>query len=181
MRRPTRLAAIGGIAGPAAFIGAWSILGTRLKHYDPAHDPISRLAAIGSSTRAPMTAGLVAFSVGLALYAASAREHLSQRVAALAAVNAVATLGVAAFPLDGFGGSIGHAASAFTGYATLAAMPVVRGGRSEKLLGAAIAAALVASIVNESHAGLFQRTGLTLGDAWLIATSIAILRGRTEP
>jgi hypothetical protein len=171
------MGAIGGIAGPAAFIGAWAILGTRLKHYNPLHDPISRLAAVGSSTRAPMTAGFVVFSVGLACYALSAREHLDKRVAALAAVNAAATLGVAAFPLEGFGGSIGHAASAFTGYATLAAMPAVRG---HKVWSGAIAAALVASILSESHTGLFQRTGLTLGDAWIVATAIAMLQGRTE-
>ncbi|HVV37432.1 MAG TPA: DUF998 domain-containing protein [Acidimicrobiales bacterium] len=181
MHRPTRLAAIGGVAGPAAFIGAWGVLGTRLKHYNPLHDPISRLAAIGSSTRAPMTAGFLAFSVGLALYALSARDHLSRRVAALAAVNAAATIGVAAFPLEGFGGSFGHAASAFTGYATLAAMPAVHGRRGGKALSAVIAAALVLSIVDESHTGLFQRSGLTLGDAWIVATALSILQGRSQP
>ena len=116
----------------------------------------------------------------MGLYASSARQHLSPRVAALAAINAVATLGVAAFPLEGFGGRYGHALSAFTGYATLAAMPARAADAARGLLSATIAAALVASIVNESHTGLFQRSGLTLGDAWIVATAIVILSGRSD-
>lgn len=185
-----RLAAIGGIAGPAAFIAAWALLGAdaRRRGYAPTRDPISRLAAVGAPTRAEMSAGFIAFSAGLSLYAASARENLSPGVAALAAANAFATLGVAAFPLGGSGGDHLHAVAAGAGYITLAALPALgadvfarddqhSAARASRVLALAIAAALTMSAAGTSHAGFFQRLGLTLGDAWIIATSLWILRG----
>jgi hypothetical protein len=177
MRRRTRLAALGGVVGPAAFITAWAVLGARAKHYDPTRDPISRLSAVRAPSRAAMTAGFLAFSVGLVLYALAVRDRLPRRVAALAAANALATLGVAAFPLEGFGGSAGHAIAAGTGYATLAAMPAASGMRGGKVLSAAIAVALGISVAGTDRTGLFQRTGLTIGDAWIVATAWSMLRG----
>ena len=53
--RRRRLLAAGGVAGPAAFIGAWVAGGIRAKGYDPLVDPISRLAASGAATRPLMT------------------------------------------------------------------------------------------------------------------------------
>jgi hypothetical protein len=178
MRRCTRLAALGGVVGPAAFITAWAVLGARAKHYDPTRDPISRLAAVGAPTRTAMTAGFLTFSAGLSLYAVAARDHLSPRVAALAAANALATVGVAALPLEGFGGSAGHAIAAGSGYATLAAMPAISGLRGGKVLSAAIALALGVSVAGTERTGMFQRAGLTLGDAWIVATALWMVRGR---
>jgi hypothetical protein len=175
MRRGTRLAALGGVIGPAAFITAWAVLGARAKHYDPTRDPISRLAAVGAPTRTAMTAGFLTFSAGLALYAMAARDRLQPRVAALAAANAVTTLGVAAFPLEGFGGSAGHAVAAGTGYVTLAAMPAVSGWRGGRLVAAASAVALAISVAGTERTGLFQRTGLTIGDAWIVGTALWML------
>jgi hypothetical protein len=180
MSRRTRLAALGGVVGPAAFIAAWAVLGGRAKHYDPTRDPISRLAAVGAPTRAAMTAGFVTFAAGLFLYALALRDRLPRRVAALVVANAVATLGVAALPLEGFGGSAGHALAAGTGYATLAALPAASGLRGGKLLTAAIAVALGISVAGTERTGLFQRAGLTLGDAWIVATALWVLTKRED-
>ena len=46
-----RRLALGGMVGPAAFVGAWAVLGARLPGYDPTQDAISRLAADGAPTR----------------------------------------------------------------------------------------------------------------------------------
>lgn len=176
MTRRTRLAALGGIVGPAVFITAWSVLGARTKHYSPVRDHISRLAAVGASTRPEMTAAFVTFAAGLALYAVAARDELSPRVGALAAVNAVSTLGVAAFPLEGFGGSMGHATAASIGYVTLAAMPCFSGRREGRALTVAIAVPLLLSALGGSRTGLLQRTGLTIGDVWIVTTAWRMLR-----
>ena len=175
MRR-TRVAAIGGIVGPAVFVTAWAVLGARTKHYSPVRNHISRLAAIGAPTRPEMTAAFLTFSAGLALYAVAAREHLSPRVAALATVNAVSTVGVAALPLEGFGGGLGHAAAATIGYVSLAAMPCFGGRRAERAVTVAVAAPLLLSALGGARAGLWQRTGLTIGDAWLVVSSVRMLR-----
>ena len=167
--------AIGGIAGPAAFITAWAVLGARAKHYSPVHDPISRLAAVGAPTRTAMTTGMLAFAAGAALYAVAARDHLSPRVGAFAAANAAATLGVAALPLEGFGGEIGHVTAASIAYATLAAMPALSGLRGGRVLAALIGASLVASGLDDAHTGLFQRLGLTLGDVFIVGTALWML------
>jgi hypothetical protein len=183
-----RVAAIGGIAGPAAFIGAWATLGARAENYAPTQDPISRLAAVGAPTRAEMTGGFIAFAVGVSLYALSARDRLSPRVASFALANAAATLGVAAVPLEGFGGSTAHAAAAGSAYAALAALPAAgataldeRGhraaARASRVTAVLVGAALLWSVVGPTRHGLFQRLGLTLGDVWIAATAVWILRG----
>ena len=88
------------MAGPAAFIAAWAMLGTRLPGYDPTQDAISRLAADGAPDQVWMTAGFVAFGVGVPLFAVALREALPGRAWTTAVATGVATLGVAAFPLD---------------------------------------------------------------------------------
>lgn len=185
-------AAIGGIVGPLAFISAWAVLGARRSGYDPVQEPISRLAAVGSGERAAMTTGFIVFGVGLPVYAAALREAVGGRAWMAAAGTGLATLGVAAFPLEGFGGSAAHAVSAGTGYVTLAAIPFLaaasrgetaQGGLPKALVasGRPVAAAcigLLAASTLPLAPGLFQRAGLTLGDAWVIASAVALLRDR---
>jgi hypothetical protein len=175
---PTRrLLAAGGVVGPAAFVSAWVVNGIRAEHYDPLVDPISRLAASGAMTRPLMTTGFLAFSAGIAAFAAALHADLPGRAWIAAAVNAAATVGVASAPLDAGLDNL-HAAFAFTGYASLAAMPVVAGRTpAERLVAVPIALALLGSIAFDGHTGLLQRTGLTLGDAWIVATAIGVMRG----
>lgn len=180
-----RLLAAGGIVGPAGFIAAWSILGATADYYDPAQDAISRLAAIGAPTRPGMTAGFVVFGVGVPLYAAALKKELHGHAWKAAAATGIATLGVAAFPLDASATvDLVHGVCATVGYATLAATPWLAAGplanRGERTYGTisriaaiASAAALAATALGSSH-GLFQRLGLTIGDAWIVVNAIRV-------
>src|SRR3546814_4052048 len=94
-----RWMALGGIAGPVAFVAAWSALGTLQAGYSHIHDPISELAAIDAPSRPLMTAGFIAFAAGISFFAIPLRPVMSGRAAAAAGLCALATLGIAAFPL----------------------------------------------------------------------------------
>lgn len=181
-----RWAALGGIVGPAAFIGAWALLGARRPGYDPVTDHISRLAAAGVAERPAMTAGFVAFGLGMPVYSLALRRSLPGWSWATAATTGLATLGVAAFPLDGPAGDGAHAVAAGVGYATLAATPLLAAGglrraghsaaaRVSALTGVVSGACLLATVVGPAT-GLFQRLGLTVGDAWIVTSAVVILR-----
>src|SRR5258708_2736507 len=79
-RRPGRRiagrAAVGGLIGPAAFVGAWALGGALKEGYSPTNDAISRLAAIGASTRPLMTSGFVCFGIAVPAYALALRRRL---------------------------------------------------------------------------------------------------------
>ena len=57
-------------------------------------------------------------------------------------------------------------------------MPAVAALRGGRVLAAVIGVLLVLSGLDDAHTGLFQRAGLTLGDAWIAATAVWILRGK---
>lgn len=182
-----RWLAAGGILGPVVFIGTWSVLGARRAGYSPIADPISRLAAVHAESRVPMTAGFIAFAGGVGLYGIALYPWLPAGAAA-AATTAAATLAVAALPLDSTFGDQPHGVAAGVAYAALAAMPVLGGqslarqgrGRAalaSRALGLASGSALLASILSSHGTGLLQRVGLTLGDAWIIATAASVGRG----
>lgn len=189
--RRSRWAAVGGIIGPAAFVTAWAVLGARRAGYDPISDHISRLAAEGVRERAAMTAGFVTFGVGVPVYAIALRRALPGWSWVTAAATGVATLGVAAFPLDGPAGDGAHAVAAGLGYATLAATPLLaasalyRGGRPAAArlsvaAGVASGACLLATMAGPAT-GLLQRTGLTIGDIWIVSSAVALFRSRLLP
>jgi hypothetical protein len=185
-----RLLALGGVVGPAGFVAAWAVAGVRLKGYSPKEDPISRLAASGASTRPLMTAGFIVFGTGVTLFAAPLSRWVPSRSSLTAAATGLATLGVAATPLDA-GVDVLHGVFATAGYTTLAATPLLaarplarsgRRGWCQFSLGAGVVsvAALAASVVVPGATGLSQRIGLTTTDLWLAATGIDMLRrGRT--
>lgn len=182
-----RLAAAGGIVGPAGFIAAWSILGATADNYDPVQDAISRLAAIGAPTRPGMTAGFVVFGVGLPIYAAALRQELEGPAWKAAAATGIATLGVAALPLDHSATiDLAHGAAATIGYVTLAAVPWLAArplekrnqrtyGAISRIAAVASAVALAATVLGPSH-GFFQRLGLTIGDIWIVTNAIRLMR-----
>jgi hypothetical protein len=184
--RRLRYQALGGVVGPVAFVGAWSLAGLAARHYSATQDAISRLAETGAPTRVAMTAGFVAFGIGVPVYSRALRAALDGPAWITAFATGVATLGVAAAPLDAHGQSTLHGCFAVAGYATLAATPLLaarplgRAGRREwaalsRLTGVASAACLVATIAGPAH-GLFQRLGLGVVDAWIVATAIELLR-----
>jgi Protein of unknown function (DUF998) len=183
-----RLAAVGGIVGPAAFIGAWVVAGSIAGGgYSPIDDPISRLAAVGADTRGLMTTGFVAFGLAIPVYAVALTDVAGRSAAVSAAATGVATMAVAALPL-GRSASVDtwHGVAAGLGYVTLAATPLLaarpmrrRGWR--RLAGAGLAAGVTSLVALGLSAtalptGLFQRLGLSVTDAWIVATAVMILR-----
>ena len=51
--RRMRALAVGGLIGPAAFVGAWWWAGASASHYSAVQDTISRLAAVEQAQPAP--------------------------------------------------------------------------------------------------------------------------------
>ncbi|MGD9798003.1 MAG: DUF998 domain-containing protein [Acidimicrobiia bacterium] len=154
-----RWRAAGGVVGPAAFVAAWSVLGAVRPGYSAVHDPISRLAEVGASTRVPMTLGFLAFGAGVAAYAGSLRRALPGGAATAAAATAAATVGVALLPLGASFGDGPHGVAAGIGYATLAAVP---------LLGA------------RALAARGERTAAAWSVASGVAAAVGLLRGRWD-
>ncbi len=192
MNTPTGRLWVGGVVGPVAFVAAWVVAGAATEGYSPVEDAISRLAAQGAATRAVMTAGFVAFGIGVPLYAVALRRTLPGGAWVAAMASGLATLGVALFPLDrSHAGDRIHAVFAGAGYAALAVTPLLaarplwrRGQRgaavASMVIGAVSGLCLAATVVGPAH-GLFQRLGLTLVDAWLVATAVTVARvGRRD-
>ena len=90
----------GGVIGPVAFIAAWVTTGQLTDGYSPVHDPISDLAAVNAPYRGWMTAGFVVFTGGLVAYGLALRARRAGPAWIAAVITGVATLGVAALPLD---------------------------------------------------------------------------------
>ncbi len=184
--------ALAGIAGPAAFVTAWSIGGLAASHYSAVDDAISHLAEIGAPTRPFMTAGFVAFGVGLPIYAVALRQTLPGWAWATAAATGLATLGVAAAPLGrSSAGDTLHGVFAGAGYVTLALTPLLAAGPLQRtgrsgwarvsiVIGVGSGLSLLTTTATDLD-GLFQRLGLTLVDLWIVASAIEILRGRLAP
>ena len=187
-----RLLAAAGIVGPCVFIADWAILGSRAKNYSPVSDAISELARMHAPTRPAMTAGFLVFGAALPTYAVALRRALPGQAWKFAAANGIATLGVAAFSLGTPTSGDIHGGFAGLAYASLAATPIaasvaLRHGNNKALARTSIAtgllcaAALVASVAGPEHIhGLLQRIGLTIGDAWIIASAIGMMRDQTE-
>ena len=186
--KSVRRAALGGIVGPVAFVASWSALGAVKAGYSPLHDPISDLAGVHASTRPVMTAGFVVFGAGVWVYSRALRATLPGPEWMAAAATGLATLGVAAFPLH-HSPTVDHVHGAFAGfgYVTLAATALLsardlarlgrpRWSRAAAAAGGVSAIALALTLTG-SYQGLFQRTGLTAGDIWLVAGAVAIRRG----
>jgi hypothetical membrane protein len=183
-----RLALLCGIAGPAAFVSAWAVAGARRDGYDPVSTTISRLAEQGASTRPLMSAGMVTFGVLVPVFArALGRATGSRAVTTSVTVAGLATVGVALTPLSLEGGTavdVLHAVAAGTGYLAMAVTPALaartfRPGpvrTASYAVTAVSAAGLVASLLVPDVAGLGQRVGLTVVDAWFAATAVALLR-----
>lgn len=182
--RNSRLLAIGGITGPAVFIGSWAALGAILDNYSPIADAISELARVGRSTRPAMSAAFVGYGISMAAFAVPIKKRFGNKTAAATLVNAAATVGVAAASLGSPTSDAVHTVFAATAYVSLAAMPLLSAAQQTEIFkrlsvitGAAIALALIASVTapDDIH-GLFQRLGLTIGDVWIVSVAITLLR-----
>lgn len=184
----TRCLALGGVIGPAAFVGSWIVAGALTDGYSPVHDAISDLAAIGAPTRVLMTSGLVVDGLGIVAFGLALRDELDGPAWIAAVGTGLATLGVAASPLGGWTGDGVHAAFAGVAYSSTTALPLLaartfaaggrtRAARASIATGAVSAVALLASTAGPAH-GLFQRLGLSAGDVWIATAAVGILTGR---
>ena len=188
-----RLLAAAGIVGPCVFIADWAVLGARAENYSPVSDAISELARMHAPTRPAMTAGFLVFGAALPTYAVALRHAVPGHAWKFAAANGLATLGVAAFSLGTPTSGDIHGAFAGLAYASLAATPIAASvtlrhagkkalARTSIATGLLCAAALVASVAGPDHVhGLLQRVGLTIGDAWIVASAIGVMREATSP
>jgi Protein of unknown function (DUF998) len=182
-----RLLALGGIVGPAAFVGTWAVAGAVTPGYSPIENAISDLAAVGAPHRVAMTGGFVVFGIGLIAFGLALREELEGQAWVWAAATGGATIAVAATPLGGWSGDGMHAVCAGLGYATIAALPLLAArplaasgrrtwARTSIAAAGLSAAALAASTLGPAH-GLWQRLGLTVGDAWIATTAVGLAAG----
>lgn len=183
----TSLGALTGIAAPASFITAWVVGGARTPGYSPVRDHISDLAAVGAPTRTLMTSGLLAFSALAPVFARHLSRSLDQPALRISLTTAaVATLGVAAFPLEGPLGTGPHATAAAVSYLAMSSNPLLgaaalRRSGNRRLAALSLAtgvvggAFLVRSLVGDQQ-GLFQRLGITSLDGWLIGMAVRDLR-----
>jgi hypothetical protein len=155
-----------------AFVTAWAALGAGAAGYDPTRDAISRLAALGASTRPAMTAGLVALGAGMALYGYALRPDPAWP---LPVVNGAITLTVAALPLGGVYDDA-HGAAAALGYVTLAAIPVAVGRRPLSIAIGLVSGLCLLLTAALDRDGLFQRVGLTVAQTWVAISALSLLR-----
>lgn len=180
-------AALGLVAGPAAFVTGWVVGGGRTPGYSPVHDAISRIAAVGAPERTTMTTAFVAYGASVLVGSTALRTSPLRRVWPLAAINGAATIAVAALPLERSSAmDVWHGVAAGTGYVSIAALqlasarPLRDGGHRRAAVlatvgGAVTAASLAATTVSDAN-GFFQRLGLTVGDVWLVAAGLALFR-----
>ncbi|HEY1738307.1 MAG TPA: DUF998 domain-containing protein [Acidimicrobiia bacterium] len=171
--------------GPAAFIGAWAIGGATTSGYSAFTDAISDLAAIHAPTQVLMTTGFVVDGLGLIAFGLALRDALEGRAWIAAVATGACTLAVAATPLGGWSGDAVHATFAGLGYAALVALPWLavapltrrhrtRWAQTSRLTAIVSAACLLASTLGPLH-GTFQRLGLTIGDAWIMAAASVVI------
>jgi len=137
-----------------------------------------------------MTAGFIAFGVMILVFAIAVRARLESAAWITLTITALATLGVAATPLD-WSDSIDqiHGLFAGTGYVTLASTPLLaygrlRGAGAHGLARAGVVAGAVAAVAlalsgTDVTTGLFQRLGLTVVDLWIMALAIWLMRTPT--
>lgn len=181
-----RVLAVCGIVGVAGFVAAWAVTGHLVDGYSGVGDAISRLAAVDSPVRGWMTAGFVAFGVGVPLFAQALRTVLGGPAWIAATVTGLATLGVALTPLGRY--DTAHFVFATIGYVSLAATPVlasrtlrhrgaVGAARWSVACGLATALLLTASTADTGH-GLTQRLGLGITDLWIVVVALGICSAR---
>lgn len=181
---------MGGIVGPVCFVAAWSLGAVATDtDYSSVDDAISRLAAMGGDVRWLMTAGFVVFGLSVLAFGLALRRRLAGWSWATAVLTAVATLGVAATPLDRSTTiDAWHAVFAVAGYVTLAATPLLaarplldQGHRALARSGVLVGTVSVVALVLSGTAlpnGLFQRIGLTATDGWIVCLSWLGATGR---
>jgi hypothetical protein len=199
-RRAVVAAAVGGVLGVVAYVGAWAAGGVVWDGYDPMRQAISELFAIGAptATRLPLSVGLVASGLGLVAFGWAMDVALPGRGRlgpALAVVSGVMTVAVVAFPCTAGCPGVGatttdtlHVVTAGTGYVALMAAPMAVAHRVRHalprlatagwVLGGGALLLFVSRTVGLTPGlpGLQQRVFNTAADAWYVLAAVAVVR-----
>jgi len=187
-----RPAIVSSYLAPVLLIGGTLVAGALTPGYDPVRQTISELAAGDAPTRVLMTAFFVLTGLCHLVTVTFARGiGIAGRVAFL--IGALATLGVAAFPLPTVAGSSAtHTAFAMIGFIALAAWPLL-GMRLRadfpwlvrplgSILGTAILTALCVwfLVIWSSHSspvvGLVERVAADAESLWPAVVATALFR-----
>lgn len=181
-----RLRCAGVIVGPLAFITSWVVSGAITPGYSPIRDHISDLAAVDAPTRPLMSLGFAVFTVAIASAAGPLRRVIGTPGSIALGVNAVVSGAIALAPLGASAdGDRLHQVVAGAGYLALAALAPVAApalakrhptlAKASVAVGATSLVFLALSLVAKDQSGLWQRAGITVTDAWLIAIGLLAL------
>ena len=187
MNQRVRLLALGGIVGPVAFLLGWAVSGAVTVGYSPIDDAISDLAAVGAATRVAMTIAFIAFGIGVIAFGEALHQVLEGRAWIAGIATGACTIGVAATPLGGWSAMASMRSGPRVLHARAAAAPRVAARACARTWDGSIVVAttsgvcLAASTLGPAH-GLWQRAGLTIGDAWIVVVALFLVAGarRTE-
>jgi len=179
-------AAWGLVVAPILFIVGWAVAGATVDGYSPRRQAISDLAAIDSPRRWPMFVVFVVYGLAMVIGSLALRHSVVRAAAVAAVVNGLALIGVALTPIHQSSAiDDRHGQAALLAYLSLAAMPILAawglGRNGQRGLAVASVVVGVASIValsaayGNDYVGLLQRTGTTLGNAWILAAGLALL------
>ncbi|WP_141372450.1 DUF998 domain-containing protein [Cellulomonas cellasea] len=185
-------AVVSAVAAPVGMIGGWTLAAALQGTFDPVLETISALAASDVTAPWVMTAGLALTGVAHVATAAGLRP-LPRLARALHAVGGLATLAVAALPVDAF--SHPHGVAAGIGFGALALWPGAAwrpGASGVRRRGVALGAAgvltgLLVLFVAElqgatpdggAATGLTERLVAGAQALWPLVVVVALRRGR---
>lgn len=169
-----RLPDLLGVAGPIAVITAYAVAGARTPGYDLVTQSLSQLSRLGAQERPLAVAGLLA--TGGSLIAACPAVARRARPALVGA--GLASLGAAAFPLDGTRAAFrAHAVWVVAGYVALGLAPLLHQRRPSSWAVTAVAGLALPLTLLPPASGAAQRVGLATLLAWVAGTCALRLRG----
>ena len=163
----SRLGLLCGIAGPVATVAAYAVAGARTPGYDLLTQSMSQLSRLGAPERPLAVGGLLAMGGGLL----GAAPMLASRARPAMVVAGLASLGAAAFPLDGSREAFrSHAVWVVLGYVALGLVPVLHERRPTSYAVTGVAGAALGLTLSPAVSGVAQRVGLVALLGWLVAT-----------
>lgn len=181
-------AAWGLVVAPIVFVVGWAVAGATVDGYSPRRQAISDLAAVDSPRRWPMFVVFLLYGLSMVTGSLALRQSVVRTAAVAAVVNGLAVIGVALTPIHQSSAiDDRHGTAALLAYISLAAMPILaawglaRNGQRGAAVGSVVVG--VASIValsaayGNDYVGFLQRSGTTIGNAWILAAGVAVLTG----
>ena len=165
----SRLELLCGVAGPVATVTTYAVAGARTPGHDLLTQSLSQLSRLGAPERPLAVAGLLATGVALL----GAAPVLAPRARPAMVAAGLASLGAAAFPLDGSREAFRvHAVWVVLGYVALGLVPVLHERRPTSYAVTGLAGAALGLTLSPAVSGVAQRVGLIALLGWLLATCV---------